>query len=271
MLNRPTISKVPKNKEYIKVYGIASEIFEESLIPFLPKVLSQIQQKLKESDVQEIHNAYAESIGVILHNVLKNIQNIDEATELLTTFLKMVFTNLNQPGKIVQSGAALWLTKIIQNAPVEALKLKLEDLWQGLLEILNSTNCRAHTQILESLISLLLSVERDFEPFAGNFLPILLEWMGLSEWHTRKIGIDVMYTIAAILGDVIAPYTKEILEVLNHWKFDKMKPVREAAIEAINLIKDLDPSLIVEDSISQDSLTRRDKVMRSTTNKPWNK
>lgn len=88
------------------MYGIAAEIFEESLIPFLPKVLSQIQQKLKENDIQEIHNAYAEAIGTILHHVLKNIQNVDEATELLTTFLKMVFTNLNQPGKIVQSGAA---------------------------------------------------------------------------------------------------------------------------------------------------------------------
>jgi hypothetical protein len=77
------------------------------LIPFLPKVLSQIQQKLKENDAVEIHSAYAESIGVILFNVLKNIDDNEEATELLTTFLKMVFTNLNQPGKIIQSGAAL--------------------------------------------------------------------------------------------------------------------------------------------------------------------
>jgi hypothetical protein len=87
----------------------------------------------------------------------------------------MVFTNLNQPGKIVQSGAALCLTKIIQNSPLEALKMTMEDLCQGLLDVLNSNNCRAHTQILESLIALLLSVEHDFEPFAVNFLPTLLE------------------------------------------------------------------------------------------------
>ena len=237
----------------------------------MPKVLSQIQQKLKENDLQEIHNAYAESIGSILHHVIKNIQNIDEATELLMSFLKVVFTSLNQPGKIVQSGAALCLTKIIQNAPVEALKLKLEDLWQGLLEVLNSTNWRAHTQILESLISLLLSVETDFEPYAVNFLPTLLEWMALTEWNTRKIGIDVMYTIAAILGDVITPYTKEILEVLNHCRFDKIKPVREAAIEAINLIKDLDPSVVIDDTFSQDSTSRKGALSKSTVDKPWKK
>lgn len=251
------------------MYAIAAEIFEESLIPFLPKVLAQIQQKLKEDDSQEIHNAYAESIGTILHNVLKNIDDVEEAVELLNSFLKMIFTNLNQPGKIIQSGSALCLTKIIQNAPVDALLVKLEDLCQSLLEVLNSNNLRAHTQVLESLISLLLSVENEFEPYAVNFLPTLLECMAINDWHTRKIGIDVMYTIGAILGDVIAPYTKEILEVLNHCRFDKMKPVREAALEAINLIKDIDPG--VEETDSQNSNKRRDRASRATMEKPWKK
>lgn len=31
--------KLQQKKEQIKIYGIASEIFEESLIPFLPKIL----------------------------------------------------------------------------------------------------------------------------------------------------------------------------------------------------------------------------------------
>lgn len=48
-----------------------------------------------------------------------------------------------------------------------------------------------------------------------------------------------------------------------------MKPVREAAIEAINLIKDLDPN--AEDSLSQDSMSRRDRTTRSTVDKPWKK
>lgn len=94
--------------------------------------------------------------------------------------------------------------------------------------------------------------------------------MAVNEWHTRKIGIDVMYTIAAILGDVLMPYTKEILEVLNHCRFDKMKPVREAAIEAISLIKEIDPG--VEESASQDSFSRKDKTPKAPTqNKPWKK
>jgi hypothetical protein len=47
------------------------------------------------------------------------------------------------------------------------------------------------------------------------------------------MAIDVIYTMAAILKDVLSPYKKEILEVLNHARVDKIKPVREATLEAI--------------------------------------
>jgi hypothetical protein len=40
--------KPQQKKEYIKVYGVAAEIFEESLIPFLPKILSNLSKKIKE-------------------------------------------------------------------------------------------------------------------------------------------------------------------------------------------------------------------------------
>ena len=93
--------------------------------------------------------------------------------------------------------------------------------------------------------------------------------MALNEWHTRKIGIDVMYTIAAILGDVLAPYTKEIYEVLNHCRFDKMKPVREAAIEAINLIKEIDPSVVEDQSQESYAKNRNSRVPQGE--KPWKK
>ena len=94
--------------------------------------------------------------------------------------------------------------------------------------------------------------------------------MALNEWQTRKISIDAMYPIAAILGEVVLAYTKEILEVLNHCRFDKSKPVREAAIEAINLIKEIDPSAN-EENQSQDSHSRRDRASRGVPEKPWKK
>lgn len=53
------------------------------------------------------------------------------------------------------------------------------------------------------------------------------------------MSIDVVYTLAAIIQEVLEPFKYEVLEVLNHCRFDKIKPVREAAIEAINVIKEI--------------------------------
>lgn len=53
------------------------------------------------------------------------------------------------------------------------------------------------------------------------------------------MAIDVIYTMAAILKDVLGPYKKDILEVLNHSRTDKIKPVREATLEAIQAVKSI--------------------------------
>jgi HEAT repeat protein len=78
-----------------------------------------------------------------------------------------------------------------------------------------------------------LAVENEFTPQCTNFLPILLECMTNNDWQVRKMAIDVIYTIAAILREAVAPFKQEILECLNHSRSDKNKPVREATLEAI--------------------------------------
>lgn len=50
---------------------------------------------------------------------------------------------------------------------------------------------------------------------------------------------DVIYTFAAILKDAVAPYKIEILEALSETRTDKIKPVREASLEAIQAVRDL--------------------------------
>ncbi len=60
------------------------------------------------------------------------------------------------------------------------------------------------------------------------------------------MSIDCLYTLAAILNEIIVPFKKEILQVLNNCRFDKMKPVREATVEAMTMIKEIGPP--VEDT-----------------------
>jgi hypothetical protein len=69
--------------------------------------------------------------------------------------------------------------------------------------------------------------------------------MIMNEWTIRKLSIDVIYTMAAILRETLIPFKKDILEVLNRCRSDKLKPVREATLEAIEAVR-----LIPDDEIS---------------------
>lgn len=109
-------------KEYIKLYGLAGEIFEETLLPFIPKIMGYLKKKLKSND-NHLHEVCSEALGSIVHHVLKNIENFDDC---LATFegniLKGIYSSLNSPAKNTQVGAGMALSKIIQNAPIDVLK-----------------------------------------------------------------------------------------------------------------------------------------------------
>lgn len=57
------------------------------------------------------------------------------------------------------------------------------------------------------------------------------------------MAIDVVYTFAAILKDPLSSYKADLLEVLSVTRTDKVKPVREAALEAIQMVKEVPDSL----------------------------
>ena len=45
------------------MFGIASEIFEESLVPFVPKLLSNFSKRIKEDGTNRLHGPISETIG----------------------------------------------------------------------------------------------------------------------------------------------------------------------------------------------------------------
>lgn len=86
----------------------------------------------------------------------------------------------------------------------------------------------------------------------------------MNDWATRKMAIDVIYTLAAILKDVLVPFKSEILEVLNHSRFDKYKPVREATQEAYQTIKNLGREDGLEDSYEEAQKKPKHPSLRET-------
>jgi hypothetical protein len=226
--------KLNQKRQYAKLFGISGEIFEESLVPFLSKILQSCFKKLDDA---QLHISISDSVGVLTHHALKNLP-LEQKLSNLTSMLNLIFSEFSNHSKPIQVGTAMILTRLIQNSPVDALTSLLESITTKLLALTNSSSTKCTTQILETLISLILAVEVDFEPYTLTFLPVLLKCMKDQDWTCRKMAVDVVYTISSFLSDNIVNYEEEILRSLSECKVDKIKPVREAALEAIAKVKE---------------------------------
>ena len=72
--------KPQQRREQIKVYGLAAEIFEESLIPFLAKILGSLSKKLKEA-ATHLHEAIAETLGLMVYFIVTKVGTLDQGPE----------------------------------------------------------------------------------------------------------------------------------------------------------------------------------------------
>jgi len=61
-------------KEQIKVYGLAADTFEESLVPYLPKILGTLQKQLKEDASARLHTAISETVGQITLHIVDKLE-----------------------------------------------------------------------------------------------------------------------------------------------------------------------------------------------------
>ena len=95
--------------------------------------------------------------------------------------------------------------------------------------------------MLECLLSLILGIEARFKPFYNQALPEILDSAKNSqlEWNARKMAIDVIYTLSVVLPEALEASHPQICLLLNTCRFDKVKFVREAAVLAINLLKQM--------------------------------
>jgi hypothetical protein len=231
-----------QRKEFVRMYGLFAEVFEDEAVEYIPRIVAVLQKKLKEADTQ-LHEALSYSFGELVHNTLHTIPDLPTSCSRLALIFKPIFSNLSTGAKQVQVGSALALKAIIQYAPIECLKYLLDKIAVRLIELLEAPVCKGHTPLLECLIALILSVEQGYGLYVELTLPVLHQSLVNEEFSTRKAAADCIYTIAVVLPQPVKPYAPELIEVLLRLKSDRVKPVREAAAEALSALKELEPQV----------------------------
>jgi hypothetical protein len=82
---------------------------------------------------------------------------------MMGTFIKFPLALLEKsPNKTVQAGSAMVLSKVIQNCPEGALLSQLDFICDKIIVCMQQSGFKAHTQILEFIISLVFHVSTAF-------------------------------------------------------------------------------------------------------------
>ena len=263
--NNEHMLSINHKREFIKLYGLFAEILEGEAIQYLGKVFAALSKKLKECNTA-LNESISLAYGQVVHNTLHTLPDLESSCSQMLAILKVLFENMNSTNKIIQVGSGLCITKIIQHSPLECLTFLLDRLSSKLVQVLSS--CKAHCQIVEAIISLILSVEQKYEQYAVRTVPELMNHAFEEDYLCRKQVAEALYTLAAVVPAAVQPFADEVLNVLNKLRTDKARPVRESAVEAMNLYKRMasEPSVSKVNVKSPKELVKPKSIFRGPVN-----
>ena len=63
-------------KEYIKIYGRAAQVFEESLTPYLGKILAILHKKAQGGNA-DLHGVISDTLGMITFHIVQKGESFE--------------------------------------------------------------------------------------------------------------------------------------------------------------------------------------------------
>ncbi|CAN4117796.1 unnamed protein product [Withania somnifera] len=164
-------------------------------------------------------------------NVKMVVVGVGEGGSVVALFVKPLFEAMNENNKTVQSGAALCMAKMLECASDPPV-LAFQKLCPRICKYLNNPNFMAKASLLPVISS--LSQVRAIAP--QNLEPLLQtihECLSNTDWATRKAAADTLSSLALNSSNLVAGGATSTLTVLEASRFDKIKPVRDSMLEAL--------------------------------------
>eukprot|EP00258_Populus_trichocarpa_P034900 XP_024450919.1 microtubule-associated protein TORTIFOLIA1 [Populus trichocarpa] len=251
-LSETSNSKPSVKKESLHLLSLACQSHRDLTLPHLAKIISCIVKRLKDSD-SSVRDACREAIGVLSGLYLKGNGGGGEgggggdgngAGPMVGLFVRPLFEAMGEQNKVVQSGAAMCMAKMVEcaaaegddsggNVPIGAF----HKLCPRICKLLNGQSFQAKAALL-GVVTSLSQVGAIAPQGLESLLQNIHDCLGSTDWATRKAAADALSAIALHSSRLIADgAANSTLTVLEACRFDKIKPVRDSMTEALQLWK----------------------------------
>ncbi|KAH1121094.1 hypothetical protein J1N35_004254 [Gossypium stocksii] len=217
-------------KESLRLLSVLCNCHGELAASHLAKIVAHIVKRLKDAD-SGVKDACRDSIGALSGQYLKG----ENGGTVVGLFVKPLFEAMGEQNKGVQSGAATCMAKMVECASDPPLAA-FHKLCPRICKLLNNQNFLAKASLLPVVASLSqvgVIAPQSLEPL----LQSIHECLGSTDWATRKAAADALSALALHSSNLIADRASSTITLLEDCRFDRIKPVRDAMTEALQLWK----------------------------------
>ncbi|KAF5730567.1 microtubule-associated protein TORTIFOLIA1 [Tripterygium wilfordii] len=223
-------------KESLRLLSLTCQLHADSTFSHLTKIIAHVVKKLKDPDTS-VKDACRDAIGSLAKLYLKGEGGDNGGGSVVGLFVRPLFETMGDQNKVVQSGAAMCMAKMVEGA-ADPPRQAFQKLCPRICKLLNNQNFLAKASLLPVVAS--LSQAGAIAPQSmETFLQSIHECLGSADWATRKAAADALIAFALHSSKLVTDGGASTLTVLETCRFDKIKPVRESMQEALQLWKNI--------------------------------
>ncbi|KAG2668074.1 hypothetical protein I3760_15G143300 [Carya illinoinensis] len=228
ILDTDSEQKSAVRKECIRLMGTLARVHEGLVGPHLGKMVASIVKRLKDPD-SVVRDACVETVGV-LASKLSN--HGGETDGVFVVLVKPLFEALGEQNRQVQSGSALCLARIIDNTHDPPISL-LQKMLTRTTKFLKNPHFMAKPAVIELNRSIIQVGGAPTQNILSGAMSGIHEALKNSDWTTRKAASVALGDIAATGGSFLGSFRSSSIRSLESCRFDKVKPVRDAVLQAL--------------------------------------
>ncbi|KAK9097666.1 hypothetical protein Syun_024711 [Stephania yunnanensis] len=236
---------------------------------YLGKMIGSIVKRLKDPD-SVVRDACVEAVGVLASVMCNQMAAIEETFVLL---VKPLFEALGEQNRQVQFGSALCLASVVDNAynPPVAVLLRM---LARILKLLKNPHFMAKPALIELIRSLIQAGGAPTKNALSLAISTLQDALKSSEWTTRKAASMGLASIALTGNPLLESLKASCVHSLESCRFDKVKPVRDSVLQALqdwrNLPSSDSPALSEAGSSTIENSCGGDGYDITGANSGWN-
>ncbi|MQL85604.1 hypothetical protein Taro_018124 [Colocasia esculenta] len=233
--------KTAIRKECVKMMGTLARFHGPLLAPHLGKVTGSIVKRLKDQD-SVVRDACVETVGLLASSL--GSCGMGEGGGVFVVLAKPLFEALGEQNRYVQMGAAMCLARVIDEASEVPISI-LPQMLNRIIKLLKNPHFMAKPALIDLVRSIIQAGGASTVQTLSLAMNSIQEALKSNDWTTRKAAAVSLLGIAAnagsMLGD-LGPFKTSSIRSLECCRFDKVKPVRDAAVQALHCWKSLTES-----------------------------